>query len=171
MKDWLKVARELQVSDAMQSVSPTDSRKKQDQESLDLEKDWMERVSERVADLARELIYIGVIRTSKGLELKSRGKVDIQFREHENFMIKYYDIQKPSSVVINGPFKIYHDRVVRVRQLNSHNIEEILKFVALGAEMYIENSQVARIERNLKTLMESVNQHEHVPELETDRRS
>ena len=122
----------------------------------------MERVSKRVQEIADELVYIGITRKPNGVELMGLGRVDIQFLGHKNFAIKYFNVVKASTVTINRPLRIYHHRLVRVRELNSHNIEEILKFAALGVEKYIEISTLARIERNLKTLIEAVNQDEHV---------
>lgn len=56
---------------------------------------------------------------------------------------------------------IYHQRLARVRELNEHNIEEILKFVALGMKDYLDIASFQRLEHNLETFIDSVNQAEH----------
>lgn len=170
MTDWLNRARDLQVRDELQRHKHPEPDKARTKRILASEADWMERVAKRVLEIADHWVYIQIKRTTTGLELKCRGTIQIQFLGHQNFSIKYCDISKPSQVMINRPIKIYHHRIARVRELNDHNIEEILKFVALGMETYVEMSPFQRIERNLQELIEALNQNEHVEGLITRKK-
>lgn len=170
MTDWFNRARELQVRDELQRHKHPEPDKARTQKILDSEADWMERVAKRVLEIAEHWVYIQIKRTATGLELKCRGTVQIQLLGHQNFSIKYCDISKPSHVMITSPIKIYHHRIARVRLLNAHNIEEILKFAALGMEAYVEMSTFQRIERNLEELIDALNQNEHVEGLITRKK-
>lgn len=162
MSDWLRHAREMQVRDELQRHKHPPPDKKRTQEILASEQDWMERVAKRVLEVAEQWVYIMIERTPEGLTLSGRGTVDIKFLKHKEFAIKYHDISKPSTVMITHPLKIYHHRLAKVRELNSHNIEEIVKFAALGMESYVEIATFERIERNLQELISAVNQNEHI---------
>lgn len=162
MNNWLKIAREAQVDKEIKKLGKTQTEKRREQEMLAAEKNWMERVTQRVQEIAEEMVFVGMTRKPNGMELLGLGKVDIQFLGHQNFAVKFFNVQKAGNVTTTRPIRIYHHRVARVRELNSHNIEELLKFAALGVDKYIEISTLARIERNLKTLIEAVNQDEHV---------
>src|SRR5262245_48259834 len=127
--DWIGFARELQVRDELARRKRIEDQlpdRKREQEILAAEENWMERVAERVKGIASQWVYIRMKHTPKGLELSSKGTAEIQFLGHENFAIKYLHIVKPSSVTISKPITIYHHRMVRVRELNSHNIEEVM---------------------------------------------
>lgn len=162
MSDWLSKARELQVRDELRRHKHPEPDKKQTDEILASEADWMERVATRVLEIADQWVYIQIDRTAKGLKLTGRGTVEIEFLGHKNFSIKYRDVSKPSHVMITRPLRIYHHRLARVRELNSHNIEEVLKFAALGMDQYIQIARFQRIEQNLETLIQAVNKTEHV---------
>jgi hypothetical protein len=162
MVEWLNRARELQVRDELRRHKHPEPDKKRTEEILASEADWMERVAKRVLEIAEQYVYIQIKRLPKGVKLEGRGTVEIEFLGHKNFTIRFRDISKPSHVMINRPLRIYHHRLAKVRELNSHNVEEVVKFAALGTEHYIQIASFQRIERNLDALISAVNDDEHV---------
>jgi hypothetical protein len=162
MDDWVKIAKELQLKDELRAYKSKTRAKGGVEKSLASEEDWMERVAARVMQIAAEGIRIRIEPKPKGMQLICRGTVDIELLENENFAIKYHHVVKPSNILISRPVRIYHHRLVRVRMLNAHNIEEILKYVALGMEEYTEVAARQRLEHNLEGLIKSVNLDDHV---------
>ncbi|PWT92307.1 MAG: hypothetical protein C5B54_03745 [Acidobacteria bacterium] len=156
MADWLKRARDLQLEDELKKSKQKEEKERQ-QRLKASEGNWMERVNERISKIGEEYVFIGIAQAPKGVQLTGRGTVEIQFQGHENFTIKYFNILKPTMVVLTRPIRTHHHRLARVREMNDHNIEEILKFVALGMDEYTKISSIQRIERNLETLIESMN--------------
>lgn len=162
MEDWIKLAQELQLKEELKRQRAAKSAKTRSREILAAEEDWMERVAKRVIEVGERGIHIHLKPTPNGLELSCRGTVDIQFLGHRNFAIKYHHIIKPSHIMTHRPIRIYHHRLARVRELNTHNIEEVLKFAALGMEQYSDTASHKRLENNLNELIGAVNQDEHV---------
>ena len=157
MSDWLKIAREVQLQDELDKHKHKAEEKNREKEIRESEENWMERMNQRIQQIADQMVHIGLIKRPNGLELTGKEVVGIQMLGHQNFAIKYYNIMPATTITMNRPIKISHHRLVRVREMNNHNIEEILKFVALGMEKYIQISSHQRVERNLHTLLESVN--------------
>lgn len=157
MDDWLKIAREVQLQDELNKLKRKEEEKNREKEIRASEESWMERVNQRIQQLADQMIHIGMIRRPNGLELTGKEIVGIQLQGPKNFAVKYYNVMPATTITVNRPIRIQHHRLVRIREMTNHNIEEILKFVALGMDKYVDISKLKRIERNLETLIESVN--------------
>jgi hypothetical protein len=79
----------------------------------------------------------------------------------DGFSITYKNILPPTTLLLRNAIFVHHHRVVKVRELNAHNIEEIMKFVALGMKEYLKISDQSRIEHNLEGLIETLKKDEH----------
>lgn len=162
MDEWVKQAKERRAR-------AENSRKKMETdhgirtaEIVKAESSWIDRVNARIQQLAQQEMRIRVDRKLNGLVLTGKGNVEILFLGHMNYSIRYLNVFPPTNLMTTRVIIVYHHRLVRVREMNSRNIEEILKYVALGMDTYTELAEHDRIERNLEELLEVQNQYEHV---------
>jgi hypothetical protein len=151
--DWLKTARDLEAKADHKKYRQEQDRAKREQEILQAESDWLSRVMKMVQQVSNEGFIINSRQRGNQIELSRKGKVIIEFKEHELFQILYHDVQKPTLVMVSHPINVRHHRLVRLRELNDHNIEEAVKFAALGMSDYCKVAKYSRIERNLNAVL------------------
>jgi hypothetical protein len=158
--DWLKGVKETaKKAEARKTQTQQQTPSGQDQAE---DKAWLDRLMRKVQEASQEGFFIHVKRTPKQFELFLKGRVSIESIAPQGFAITYRNVLKPSNLIFNRPIIVYHHRLVKLRELNDHNIEEILKFVILGMERYCEAAKFSRIERNLKHVIEINNVDERV---------
>ena len=163
MQDWIKIAKQRQLDDYLASTKRVVENQKEIEELREAEKNWMERVRARVDQINAEGFFIHVIKKEKEdiLRLVSRGDVVVELLEPSCFALTYKNIMPPTTLRVRNPIFVHHHRVVEVRYLNAHNIEEVLKFVALGMKEYLKISPQSRIEHNLEGIITTLKKDEH----------
>lgn len=153
MTDWLKIAKEKQLDDYLNSFRKVEENRHRREEVLEAEKNWVERVEKRVEEINGEGFFIHVHKKDNILRLVCKGEVEIEWIERFHFSITYKNILPPTTLLLRTPMLVHHHRVVKVRELNAHNIEEVMKFVVLGFKRYTQIATRARIEHNLQQMM------------------
>lgn len=162
MDDWIKHARDIQEQEEAKKRKEQQEAKSRISEILESEKDWMERVQNRIQKIRGHGLLIKADRNPAGLSLSCKGAAEIQYLSPMNFSVRFHNVYPSSRLVLSHPITVHHHRVVRVREMNEHNIEEILKFVSLGMDNYMEIATYDRLERNLENILESINEEEHI---------
>ena len=159
--DWIKLAKQRQLEDYLTSTKRSESDRNRLLEVREAEKNWMDRVQLRVDQIRAEGFYIHVFKKDNTLRIVNRGETEIEFVEPSCFAITYKNIMQPTTLLLRNPIFVHHHRVVKVRELNAHNIEEVLKFVALGMKEYLKISPQSRIEHNLQGITQVLKKDEH----------
>lgn len=160
--DWIKIAKDIQDKEQAQQRLTEEEELIRKDEILEAERTWIDRVLKRVQDISREGFPVRVHQRTNSLELSQKGFVKIEFAGHRCFEITFHHVRKPTVVVLSKPISVNHHRLAKVRELNDHNIEEVIKFVVLGMQKYCDLSVHSRIEKNLDDIIESRNLDEHV---------
>jgi hypothetical protein len=161
MANWIKIAKERQLSDYLDTLKRAEDERQRTEEIREAEKNWMDRVQKRVDEVNAEGFFIHVIKKDDSLRLVNKGEAEIELLSRSGFSITYKNILAPTTLLIRNPIFVHHHRVVKIRELNDHNIEEVLKFVALGMKEYLKISPQSRIEHNLEGLIETLKKDEH----------
>ena len=161
VNNWIKIAREQQLRDYLASVKRTEDDRQRTEESREAEKNWVERVQARVAEIHAEGFFIHTIKKDDIIRLVNRGEAEIELERPASFAITYKNILPATTLLLRHPILVHHHRVVKVRELNAHNIEEVLKFVALGMKKYLRISSQSRIEHNLQGVIQTMKKDEH----------
>jgi hypothetical protein len=161
MANWIKIAKERQLNDYLDSVKRADEDRQRTEEMKETEKNWMDLVQKRVDEVNAEGFFIHAIKKDDSLRLVSKGEAEIELLPRFGFSITYKNILPPTTLLLRNAIFVHHHRVVKVRELNAHNIEEIMKFVALGMKEYLKISDQSRIEHNLEGLIETLKKDEH----------
>ena len=152
MDEWVKQVKNLKAFQNFSREKEEADRAIRTAEILESEASWMDRMSARVQELNQQDFAIRVDRRVKGIVLTGKGNVEILFLGRMNFSIRYLNVFPPTNLMVNHLITIYHHRLVRVREMSAHNIEETLKYVALGMETYTEIARYDRVERNLEEI-------------------
>ena len=160
--DWIKIAKDIQDKENAQQKLTEEEELIRKDEILQSEKNWAERVLKRVQEISKEGIPVRVQQKTNLIELSQKGSVRIEYKGHRSFEITFRDVRKPTTLILREAITVNHHRLVKLRELNEHNIEEAVKFVVLGMQKYCDLSTHSRIERNLEDVMESKNIDEHV---------
>ena len=161
MDNWIKIAKEQSLRDYLASIKRDEEDRQRTEETREAEKNWMDRVEARVAEIHDEGFFIHAIKKNEKLRLVNRGEAEIEFVQPASFDITYKNIMPATTLLMRHPILVHHHRVVKVRELDAHNIEEVLKFVALGMNKYLRISSQSRIEHNLKGVIQTLKKDEH----------
>jgi hypothetical protein len=153
MNDWLKVAKEKQLDDYLDTFKKVEEKRQRTEELREAEKNWMDRVERRAEEINAEGFFIHVHKKNSTLRLVNKGEVEIELTERDCFSITYKNILPPTTLLLRSPMLVHHHRVVKVRELNAHNIEEVMKFVVLGMKKYTQIASRTRIEHNLQEML------------------
>src|SRR5262249_40143612 len=121
MDEWLKIAKARQIEDD----KAAEIRRQRMDQILEAEKNWMERVQKRVDEIKAQGFLILVSKKDKTLRIHNKGEVEIEWIGHSCFGITYKNILPPTTLILRRPILVHHHRLVKVRELNSHNIEEV----------------------------------------------
>lgn len=162
MDEWVKQVKNLKAIQQFSREKEEAERTNREAEILKSEASWMDRMSARIQELNEQDMVIRMDRKVKGFVLTGKGNVEILSIGRMNFSILYLNIYPPTNLMVSHVITVYHHRLVRVREMSSHNIEEVLKYVALGMETYTEIARYDRVERNLEEILEVKNQYERV---------
>jgi len=149
--DWLKEAKQMRVQKEIKQALQTEKHSSVSAASQPQD-DWVELILKRIQEVSQEGFFVHVKRTKGHLELYCKGKVEIGFEDPSCISITYRNVSRPSVVWVSRPISVYHHRVVKVREMNARNREEVLKFVVLGMERYCKIAKFSRIELNLQTV-------------------
>jgi hypothetical protein len=160
--DWIKIAKDIQDKEVAQQREAEEEEIIRKDEILAAEKNWVERVLRRVQDVSKEGFPVRVHQKPGSMELAQKGTVKVEFLGHRCFGITYHNVRKPTNIILSKPITVNHHRHVKVREMNEHNIEEVIKFAVLGMQKYCDLSPHSRIEKNLADVIESRNFDEHV---------
>jgi hypothetical protein len=161
MDDWLKIAKQRQLDEYLDSFKREDEIVLRTEEMREAEKNWIERVQKRVDEINAEGFFIRTSIKEGVLKLTNKGEAEIQLLEPACFAITYKNILPATTHILSAPVLVHHHRIVKVRKLNSHNIEEVMKFVVLGMKKYSQIAQISRIEHNLQEMISIVKKDEH----------
>lgn len=159
--DWMKIAKEIQDKEEAQQRLTEEEELIRKDEILEAEKTWVDRVLRRIQDVSKEGFPVRVHQRTNSMDLSQKGAVKVEFKGHRRFEITFYHVRKPTTLVLREPINVSHHRLATVRELNDHNIEEVIKFVVLGMQKYCDLSIHSRIEKNLDEIIESKNLDEH----------
>jgi len=160
--DWIKIAKDIQDKELAQQKLAEEEEISRKEEIQAAEKSWVERVLKRIQDVSKEGFPVRVHQKPGSMELAQKGTVKIEYLGHRCFAITYHNVRKPTNLILSKPITVNHHRYVKVRELNEHNIEEVIKFAVLGMQKYCDLSPHSRIEKNLADVIESKNFDEHV---------
>jgi hypothetical protein len=153
MNDWIKIAKEKQLDDYLNQFKKVEETRQRAEELREAENNWMDRVEKRAEEINAEGFFIHVHKKNSTLRLVNKGEVEIELVKRNCFSITYKNILPPTTLILRSPILVHHHRLVNVRELNAHNIEEVLKFVVLGMKKYTEIAKRTRIEQNLQEMM------------------
>jgi hypothetical protein len=159
--DWLKTAKELQAKQDVKKYRDEQERSKRESEIRQAESDWKPRVIKMVQRVSNEGITINTRQRGNQIELSRKGKVIVEFKDHQSFEVLYHDVSNPTVVMVSHLINVRHHRLVRLRELDANNIEEIVKFAALGMADYCKIAKYSRIERNLNSVISISKVDEH----------
>jgi hypothetical protein len=159
--DWIKLAKQRQLDDYLSSTKRTTVDVRRSEQLREAEKDWIDRVQKRVDEIREEGFFIHMMKKDTVVRIVNRGEAEIELIRPSCFEITYKNILQPTTLLLRNPILVHHHRVVQVRELNSHNIEEVLKFVALGMKEYLKISTQSRLEHNLQGMIQTVKKDEH----------
>jgi hypothetical protein len=161
MDDWLKIAKQRQLDEYLDSFKREEEKVLRTEEIREAEKNWMERVQKRVDEINAEGFFIHTSIKEGVLKLANKGEAEIKLLEPACFGITYKNILPPTTLILSGPILVHHHRIVKVRELNAHNIEEVMKFVVLGMKKYSQIAGISRIEHNLQEMISILKKDEH----------
>ena len=159
--DWIKLAKQRQLEEYLSSTRQTKADMDRLEQVREAEKNWIDRVQKRVEQIRAEGFYIYVFKKDNSVRIVNKGQAEIEFVQPSCFAITYRNIMQPTTLLVRHPILVHHHRVVQVRELDSHNIEEVLKFVALGMKEYLKISSQSRIEHNLHGMIHTLKKDEH----------
>jgi hypothetical protein len=148
--DWLKHAKDLQQKEELRKNQHDDQARRTNAIAQAAEVNWIERVGNRIKEITQSGFGIHVRQKTNFLELALKGKVILQYKGPQQFEVIYHDVVGASMLILREPVTVHHHRMVQVRELDSFNVEEILKFVVLGMQEYCKLAKYSRIERNLQ---------------------
>ena len=160
--DWLKIIKDLTQREEAKKAPIAKEQETRAAQQQEADQSWPDRIMKKIQEASRQGFFIHVKRRPNHLELYVKGKVEIEYRGPQSYSVTYRNVLKPSKLILNRPIMVYHHRLVRLRELDDHNMEEILKFVILGMDKYCEAAKFTRIERNLLHVMEIGNVDERV---------
>ena len=129
--DWIKIAKEIQDKENAQQKLTEEEELIRKDEILQSEKNWADRVLKRVQEISKEGIPVRVQQKTNFIELSQKGSVRIEYKGHRSFEITFRHVRKPTTLILREPINVNHHRLVKLRELNEHNIEEAVKFVAI----------------------------------------
>jgi hypothetical protein len=160
--DWLHLAKQIREDEQKpKSAGDSDAYALLRKHSLlEPERSWSEKVQDRAQQINQEGFPIRFHHKGGRVQLAGKGEVTIELCGHLTYAITYRNIRPPSKHIFKKPITIHHHRVVKVKGLSDHNIEEIMKYLVLGVTKYWEVSTHSRMERNLDDVIESQNLEE-----------
>lgn len=161
MKDWLKIAKERQLDEYLESFKRAEQKLLQAEENREAERNWQERVQKRVSEIAAEGFFIHTSIKEGRFRLMNKAEAELELIEQSCFSITYKNILPPTTLILRIPVLVHHHRIVKVRELNDHNIEEVMKFVVLGMKKYTQIADISRIEHNLQNVISTLKKDEH----------
>jgi galactose-1-phosphate uridylyltransferase len=151
--EWVKTAKNLEFKEDFKKYREKETESKREEEILEAESNWLSRVMRMVQQVCDQGLFVSARQRGNQIELSRKGKVIVEFKEHQVFEVLFHDIQKPTRVSLRHPVNVRHHRLIRLRELDSNNIEEIVKFAALGINEYAKIAKYSRIERNLGAVL------------------
>ena len=160
--DWIKVAKDLELKQNIKKYREEQQMSKIQEQTREEQVNWLSRVMNVVQKVGEQGLFVNVRQRANQIELSRRGTVIVEQKERGMFDVLYHDVGKATKVSLNRPVTVRHHRLVHLGQLDDNNIEEIVKFAALGIADYSKIARYSRVELNLHSLLGINKVDEHV---------
>src|SRR5947199_10387967 len=113
MNDWIKIAKEKQLDDYLNTFKNVEEKRQRTEELLEAERNWMDRVERRAEEINEQGFFIHVYKKNSTLRLVNKGEVEIELMKRDCFSITYKNILPPTTLLLRSPMLVHHHRVVK----------------------------------------------------------